>query len=53
MTSLSFEDDRVTIQDCNSKYGTYVDDVKLQPFTPSLLKVGSEIKFGTFESIFM
>lgn len=53
MTSLLFEDDGVTIEDCKSKYGTYVDNVKLQPSTPTLLKVGSEIKFGTLQSVFM
>lgn len=49
---MLFKGDGISLEDSNSKYNTYVDDVKLQPFINTPLTVGCKIKFGSLQSVF-
>ncbi|XP_031222411.1 nibrin [Mastomys coucha] len=53
VTSLSQTDEipTLTIKD-NSKYGTFVNEEKMQTGLPSTLKTGDRVTFGVFESKF-
>ncbi len=49
---LGFNGQKAVIIDCNSKYGTYLNGMRLYPGQPAILQTGSTISFGV-DNVFM